>query len=322
MWRQFLKSLNTPRGKAQLFFLVIGFFGLLYLLVFCPKDWVKANDRQESILRGIASSLLLVGGLDLLSAFFQAASDKPDRDRFERFFGTGISNSVVAIFPSAKPTEDPSNPSFNSMSFPYAPEDAKDKKAKGAEYLVVSQDLDAALELANTFRSFGEEFKTELDYGHLNKDLDKSKECIIALGLGFNHVTGKIRDYHIDKKLFEIIFPDNTDDFRIGEKDHPPIILGGKDYALLVRGVKNSGKENLPHFVCAGRTARGTKAAGIFLATQWEQLLSLYEKNGRDLKTDSVAVFLEFDKGAENQAKIHRQCYFVEPSSPPEWRNS
>ncbi len=89
-----------------------------------------------------------------------------------------------------------------------------------------------------------------------------------------------------------------------------------------MRGVKNSGKENLPHFVCAGRTARGTKAAGIFLATQWEQLLSLYEKNGRDLKTDSVAVFLEFDKGAENQAKIHGQCYFVEHSSPPEWRNS
>jgi hypothetical protein len=127
------------------------------------------NDRQESILRGIASSLLLVGGLDLLSAFFQAASDKPDRDRFERFFGSGISNRVIAIFPSAIPTEDPINPSFNSMKFPNAPKDAQDKRAKGAEYLVVSQDLDAALELADTFRSFGEEFKTELDNRHLNR---------------------------------------------------------------------------------------------------------------------------------------------------------
>ncbi|TRU53769.1 MAG: hypothetical protein EWV91_01250 [Microcystis aeruginosa Ma_QC_Ca_00000000_S207] len=315
MWRQFLKSFKTPRGLSQGLFVLIGSLGLFYLLVFCPKDWVKANDRQESILRGIASSLLLVGGLDLLSAFFQAASDKPDRDRFERFFGTGISNGVVAIFPSAKPTEDPSNPSFNSMSFPNMPEDAKGKKAKGAEYLVVSQDLDAALELADTFRSFGEEFKTELDYLHLNKDLDKSKECIIALGLGFNHVTGKIRDYHRETKLFEIIFPEDTDDFRICKEDHPPIISGGKDYALLVRGVKNSGKENLPHFVCAGRTAHGTKAAGIFLATQWKELLSLYEKNRYDLKTHSVAVFLEFNKGEENKAKIHGQYYFVNPST-------
>lgn len=321
MWRQFLKSLNTPRGKAQLFFLVIGFFGLLYLLVFCPKDWVKANDRQESILRGIASSLLLVGGLDLLSAFFQAASDKPDRDRFERFFGSGVSNGVVAIFPSATPTEDPINPSFNSMKFPNAPKDAQDKRAKGAEYLVVSQDLDAALELADTFRSFGEEFKTELDNRHLNKDLDKSKDCVIALGLGFNNVTGKIRDYHIERKLFEIIYPDDTDDFTIGGREHPNIVQNGKDYALLVRGVKKLGKENLPHFVCAGRTARGTKAAGIFLANQWKQLLFLYEKNRRDLTTDSVAVFLEFNEGAESTAKIYGHCYFVTPNSI-QWTDS
>ena len=147
MWRQFLKSFKKPRGVAQLLFVLIGSLGLIYLLFFCPQNWIKTNERKESVLRGIASSLLLVGGLDLLSAFFQAASDKPDRDKFELFFGSGISNGVIAIFPSGKPNEDPNNPTLCSMSFPNAPEDAKDKKAKGAEYLVVSQDLEAALEL-------------------------------------------------------------------------------------------------------------------------------------------------------------------------------
>jgi hypothetical protein len=175
MWRQLLKSFIKPRGIAQLIFVVIGSFGLIYFLFLCPSNWINANQRLEVVLRGIASSLLLVGGLDLLSVFFQVAADNPDRDKFERFFGSGIRNGVIAIFPSAKSVPDPNNPSFCSITFVNPPKIAEGKKAKGTEFLVVSQDLEAALELAETFRSFGEEFSTELDEKHLKINFDKEK---------------------------------------------------------------------------------------------------------------------------------------------------
>ena len=326
MWRTFGKALSKPRGIAQVLFSVVGATGLAYLLFFCPQDWIKSNERQESVVRGLASSLLLVGGIELLATFLQAASDKPKRSRFETFFGTSDHQSAIAVFPSAKLNrnkEDPHfNPKFNPLIFDNAPEIAKNKRAKGDEYLVVSQDLQATLDLAETFHEFDVDFKTALDLDRsLYERLPSQRNCLIAIGLGFNNLTAQIMDFHKDSNLFEVIFVDDTDDFLIGGERHESAAEGKKDYALLVRESSLTSGRNNPHFVCAGRTANGTKAAGIFLAKEWEQLYNLYKKHQKDFGSDSLAVLIEFEGSATYKAKISSallkrpmngpSCFFV-----------
>jgi hypothetical protein len=43
-------------------------------------------------------------------------------------------------------------------------------------------------------------------------------------------------------------------------------------------------------FVCAGRTAPGTAAAGFYLAKHWQKLLKLYRAHDKDLNVDSMVV--------------------------------
>lgn len=321
MWRTFGKALSKPRGIAQVLFSIVGATGLAYLLFFCPQDWIKANERQESVLRGIASSLLLVGGIELLATFLQAASDNPKRSRFETFFGTSDHQSAIAVFPSTKlnrNTEDPYfNSEFNPLIFDNLPEIAKNKRAKGDEYLVVSQDLQATLDLAETFREFDVDFNTALDRDRsLYERLPSQRSCLIAIGLGFNNLTHQIMDFHKERSLFKIIFKDDTDDFLIGGEEHELAAEGKKDYALLVRGSSQKNGRNNPHFVCAGRTANGTKAAGIFLAKEWEQLYELYRKHKKDFSSESLAVLIEYEGSATYKAKISSALLMRSMSGP------
>lgn len=303
MWKLFIKSLTKPRGITQLCFSATGALGLVYILFFCPQAWIKANERQEVVIRGMASSLLLVGGLDLLASFLQAASENPKRERFRLFFGKGIQHGVIAVFPSAKLNPNVQDPSLQPLIFENAPDVAKRLKTKGNEYLIILEHLHASLELADTFRQFEEDFRTDIDENYKDIRLKNPKNCLIAIGLGFNGLTSKIKEFHRRTNLFDIRYTDGMDDFTIGGASHMPT-SATKNYALLVRGSSMNGTANIPHFVCAGLTVAGTKAAGTFLAKEWEQLFFLYKNHGMNLATDSLAILLEYEIGNEDSVRI------------------
>lgn len=68
-----------------------------------------------------------------------------------------------------------------------------------------------------------------------------------------------------------------------------------KDYALIARIVlrKHKFKSKNYFFICAGRTATGTAAAGHYLKHNWDNIYKLYNSNNKDLTYDSVVVIIE-----------------------------
>ncbi|GAC1659139.1 MAG: hypothetical protein NVS4B13_03240 [Candidatus Elarobacter sp.] len=64
-----------------------------------------------------------------------------------------------------------------------------------------------------------------------------------------------------------------------------------------------------PSFVCAGRTAEGTAAAGYFLKNSWRTLYALYSKHGGRFDDDALAVELCYTPGAIIQSEIGRPTF-------------
>jgi hypothetical protein len=110
-----------------------------------------------------------------------------------------------------------------------------------------------------------------------------------------------------DDDLFEIrwgtsvkpAFTASTDFFTVGKDKHIPTPPAGKDDCIVAREVPRTetGKAKRVAFVCAGRTAAGTAAAGFFLAKHWRQLSELYKEHGKDLNLHSLVVVVRH--GAE-----------------------
>ena len=129
-------------------------------------------------------------------------------------------------------------------------------------------------------------------------DGDDFKHCTISLGLGFNGFTCRLATW-CDDKLFEVkwghspkpTFTPLTDYFAIGDGTvpQPP---ADKDDCIVARIVRWTERGQSPQicFVCAGRTAAGTAAAGYFLARRWQELLDLYREHGKDPSADSLVV--------------------------------
>jgi hypothetical protein len=81
-----------------------------------------------------------------------------------------------------------------------------------------------------------------------------------------------------------------------------PVPGEGCDVAIILRIPTpiGDGAEYTTQFVVAGRSATGTAVAGAFLATRWEEIHDLYERNGtgkaRDLNRHALLVILEHKK--------------------------
>jgi hypothetical protein len=188
--------------------------------------------------------------------------------------------------------------------------DASDAQAEGVVHWLAVQDIRAAVHLTNRLqqvRDFRRDGSMEIQVVHGNDvNLEVGKHCAIALGLGFNGLTQALQN-RLNKSLFEISWPvvtrngftGKTDDFELANQRWSP--PDGFEKALLARIVlprevptnRPGGRPFAVYFVCAGRTAPGTAAAGWYLSTRWRRFLKMIvDEADLNLARDSVAAVL------------------------------
>jgi hypothetical protein len=117
------------------------------------------------------------------------------------------------------------------------------------------------------------------------------------VGLGFTYHTRRLLSLsgllgNVDIEWHEHT---RTDAIKFGHElffePHSPT----EDVALVVRIVLGNGNV---HFICAGRTASGTAAAGRYLSDHWDNIRDAYANHsGCDVSTHSLAVLIKHPSG-------------------------
>lgn len=287
-----MKIVETPpMPRLKLFFyliLLLIAFSLLGVL----KWYGKLNDeRMLTITVGVMLSLFITTSTELIPEVARRIEERSKRGRFRRFFGeTAFKRTVRLVFAHRllNSTITSSNPWVTHYKAPQG------KSAEGVNAWLAFQDIRAATYLSNSFYEMtGKGVRLIHD-----KDIegDDFNFCAISIGLGFNGFTHWLAE-QCEKKLFQIEFGTSpkdpnfeTDLFKINDK--LPTIPLNKDDCIVARIVLKPfhGNSNRICFVCAGRTASGTAAAGFFLSKEWEQLMKLYKKHNKSLDHESLAV--------------------------------
>jgi len=168
---------------------------------------------------------------------------------------------------------------------------------EGINAWLAFQDVRAAVYIASTVHRFT---NREVKFIH-DKDIDHDDFdfTAVSLGLGFNGFTNRLASW-CDNKLFKVEWGQSakgtlgaTDNFRVGLD--APSIQDGKDLCIVARIVPRSDPDKPRRicFVCAGRTAAGTAAAGYFLAKNWSTMMDHYRAHSKDLKRDSLAIVVQ-----------------------------
>jgi hypothetical protein len=192
----------------------------------------------------------------------------------------------------------------------------KRAKPEGPRHWLAAQDVRAAVHLTNAVSQISGHGIVVLHDHEAQSRADTG--CTIALGLGFNQLTyDRMKAF---EALYRIKFGRSkqsklrtTDHFSLGKKGRIKP-QGGWDVALLARVVlpQPDGRRGV-HFICAGRTAHGTAAAGYFLAERWPELANLYRNKHLSLNADSIAVALWHRVAQGNEPEIDTQVGLTSP---------
>ena len=297
---RFTHWLRSARGKTFLTVTLIGLAGL--------GGSIPLWNRLEEFHLGVTwleifAAVFILGAVEILIRRVEAWMESRDEKDFRRFFGDGVVvKGALAVFPTAEPPMIEGG--FSHLVYPSPPRAAVENngKAKGVKHVVPYEDLRAVLALSALFHKMRVGLAMALD-SRFEADWVEDQP-LIGIGLGFNHVTARLAATCPD--LYSITFESGTDDFLFENRWHG-YPKGPVDCALVVRAMDPGA--TVPHFVCAGRTAAGTQAAGVYLARQWKTLLALYDKNGRDLNRESLAALLRFPQAAPDGAEVDRTCF-------------
>ena len=143
------------------------------------------------------------------------------------------------------------------------------------------------------------------------RNADDVTGTAIAFGLGFNGFTYLMSEAY-ERRLFETTwgpsphkeFTTKTDNIfvpALGGELRPP---NGCDYAIVARFVPKQQNDDRRHyfFVCAGRTASGTAAAGWFLANEWPLIEAFYGRAGLNLCDDGLLIIVRYPYDASGPA--------------------
>lgn len=296
-WRQRLvHRLGGPEQVPPLFLVALGFAALGAIFAWRHGTIVDTSDKLVETLIVVATAVLLAGLIQVLTAFVRWWSTRGERGEFYRFFGD---NDVLGVVPDLSCTQ---------MVVGWDPPGSDGATPNGTN-VVPFQDLRAAISLAELFEQFDIPFKIIADTPY--RDGSAPVCGFVAIGLGFNKLTCMLSA--ASDWLFEIVYKDTytnapKDDFLLDGQPHgrPDQYT---DYALIVRVPLLTNSKVLPTFVCAGRSASGTAAAGYFLKNRWPELCQLYATNGKDFDDDALAVELEYRPRATFKAKIGRHKF-------------
>jgi len=284
---------SMPRPKLWLYLLLLMMAaGLAVLLV---RGGFITDDRLAGMMISLMLTLFIISLVELVPEAATILGRWSEAGEFRRFFGDAALKHDVALV-CAHRKLDPfvsRDPWITHHPLPAGIEKAA---AEGVNLWLATQDIQAAIYLSGMLSRFTS--KTVLLRHDRDVDRDEFDFCAISLGLGFNGFTHRLAGW-CENKLFEIQwghsvkadFTTTTDFFSIGS-DTVPQPPHGKDDCIVARVVPRTepGKPQRVCFVCAGRTAAGTAAAGFYLARRWQKLLELYKKCGKDLSVDSMVV--------------------------------
>ncbi len=290
-----MKIIEPPPMPRTKLFLYI-FLLLLAILLLGLLKWYEqlTAERIWTIVVGVMLSLFIITSTDLIPEAARQLGQRTKRGKFKRFFGeTSFKENVHLVF--AHRSLNPNLLKADTWVTHYpAP---KGNSAEGVNAWLAFQDIRAATFLSNSFVEMtGQDVLLTHDK---YIDGDNFNYCAISIGLGFNGFTHWLSE-QCGKQLFEIDFGTSpkdsnfeTDLFKIDGKI--PVIPKNKDVCLVARIVLRPyrGSSNRVCFVCAGRTAPGTAAAGFFLSKEWQKMMKLYKKHNKDLDLDSLVVVVQ-----------------------------
>ena len=271
-----------------------------------PPTSVLRNIAQV-ILSALGTTLIVAAALELIPEYFRRRDEKGRRDRFFEFFGEAAKSGPVLVMSGR---DDP--PDHGTRAKSDLPPEAAGAVPEGVRGWLALDDIRTATRLAQEFGKYIEpEAAIEEDVvlfedGRL-KEAFHGKTCI-AIGLGFNTLTRCLEKWEIDgirHETFSIRWeaskkkPEEypvTDNFILTGRN-APAPPDGMDEALILRLVPRRDASNVM-FICAGRTAPGTEAAGRFLAGNWPTLHKEYKSRNFSFSEDSMAVLLHFNDGS------------------------
>jgi hypothetical protein len=307
--QQFLSPQDNTIFEAGLF---MGVLGVERVFILKPKN---SNIKSPSDLLGITSALYDIpednrwevalgpasnkiaaelrsqGKKDQIS-FGPLSGSVAKRKQFVDFFGQSATKQDFKLVFSKRELNDSAAvfryPFARQLLFPRldATDFASVPVPKEVRAWLAYDDMLVATKLSKLFgTACNQQVQVSLDID----DETWTKGPTIAVGLGFTwHTQQLLRAGNLDKKV-QVTWvngPPVSDAFVF---DTVQYSAGGKDYdfAIVARVVCEGGHV---HFICAGRTAPGTAAAGRYLAEKWEEMANLYES--RDPETTSLGVLI------------------------------
>jgi hypothetical protein len=311
---------------------------------FSSAAWIKQEPWSHLLvaLTGLFTTIFGVTVYDVFVKPFRRLLEGTVQEEFLDFFGRScIQKGITLVFPkrvldrerlinglkataiwhdgSLRESVEKIVNSFSDYPFnipKVLPADAMHTQPEDVTSWVAYQDVQSGAHLAQLLARvrIQRQIEFELDVDRAWKGWDISQ---VSFGLGFNVMTDFVQK-QFDKKArgeqqilalpFEVDYTRDSPkkkDFKTDNILWQGVMLPppeNHDYAIIVRVVH--GKKDYVTFICAGRTACGTTAAGMYLAEHWkDELKREYDIrisqgdviDGRkvDLHTHSLFVIVE-----------------------------
>jgi hypothetical protein len=266
----------------------------------------------QNALVGLATTILIICAVELIPEAGLWIARWSRRGQFREFFGAAACEDEVRLVFAFRRL-DPQLKAEPWHTHYCVPQAQGRPIPEGVNAWLAFQDVRAAAYLASTI---SEITGRQVCFIH-DKDAEDDRRfySAVSIGLGFNGLTHQLAGY-FNPALFSIRWDKSpkephilTDILTIG--DQMPAIPPGKDLALVARVVprRETGRPVRVWFVCAGRTAAGTSAAGYYLAKNWEEMLDLYCQSGKDLTKDSVVVLVQHNEDKSSGSAAHEYEY-------------
>lgn len=252
-----------------------------------------------------------------LESLFQA-SERRRRQKFVSFFGKTSLEKDFKLICSKRELANPNDgscfkyPLADKLIFPISsPQAGASTSTVNKDFVQIVptptdvkawlayDDMLVAARMGKLFGAMGRQVQIALD----SDDDSWNESPTIAVGLGFTlHTRTLLSSSGLNKKV-AITFPEGkprTDAIKFNGTEYS---CGGEeddDFALVARVICDGG---YVHFICAGRTAPGTAAAGRYLAEKWEEMANLYADR-YPIDTTSVAVLIKHPRTFEQVRNV------------------
>ncbi len=274
----------------------------LFLLYILLRGKLIDSEKKVAILVSVMVTLFIISLIELIPELLRWMTEWRKQNQFKLFFGTATFKDKVYLVFAHRVLD--SYLGRDPWHTHYKQAEQGNFVPEGVNAWLAFQDVRAAVYLANEIYTVtGRQVKFKHD-----KDIEEDdfENCAISVGLGFNCFTHHLAGL-CDNNLFKIEWGKSpkhpqieTDLFSINGAC--PVSPKGKDYCIVARIVSRSAPSRPKRvcFVCAGRTAAGTAAAGFFLANDWMKLMKLYKSNKKTLDHDSLVVVVKHTAADES----------------------